>query len=200
MPRPKQPPRPPLRSIEERNALVVANLGLVYFIAKPILRMFRSKTDDIIQAGNVGLIKAGDSWDETRGVAFTTYACVVIRREIQAFTKYDQMLAVKSHMAVDAMPEHPKRVSASVLQEVVGNEDRSAMAMIESECGLRDVLNGAIGKCRKEDREILLRRANGEEFRKIGLAVGMSHQLSMFRMKSVCRQLRRMLPPIDELL
>ena len=65
-----------------RNELVEKNLGLVHSCAK----RFRGRGveyDDLYQAGCVGLIKAADKFDESKGFAFSTYAVPVILGEIK---------------------------------------------------------------------------------------------------------------------
>ncbi len=66
----------------ERDALIENNLGLVHACAK----RFKGKGveyDDLFQAGCVGLVKAADSYDKTRGFAFSTYAVPAILGEIK---------------------------------------------------------------------------------------------------------------------
>ena len=56
-----------------REAFITQNLGLVHACAG----RFRGRGmeyDDLYSAGCVGLIKAYDNFDESRGVCFSTYA------------------------------------------------------------------------------------------------------------------------------
>lgn len=65
-----------------REQKIIDNMGLVHSIA---IR-FRNRGadyDDLFQAGCVGLIKAVDNFDETKGFAFSTYAVPVIMGEIR---------------------------------------------------------------------------------------------------------------------
>ncbi|MDR1464487.1 MAG: sigma-70 family RNA polymerase sigma factor [Oscillospiraceae bacterium] len=65
-----------------RNELVEGNMGLVHSCA----RRFQGRGadyEDLVQAGCVGLIKAVDSFDPSRGFAFSTYAVPVILGEIK---------------------------------------------------------------------------------------------------------------------
>ncbi len=71
-----------MTEIETRNKIVETNLGLVHACAK----RFRGRGveyDDLYQAGCVGLIKAADNFDESRGFSFSTYAVPVILGEIK---------------------------------------------------------------------------------------------------------------------
>ena len=67
---------------EARNELVENNLGLVHSCAN----RFRGRGvdyEDLFQSGCVGLIKAADNFDESRGFSFSTYAVPVILGEIK---------------------------------------------------------------------------------------------------------------------
>ncbi|MFD8268168.1 RNA polymerase sigma factor SigF [Streptomyces althioticus] len=67
-----------------RTTLVELNLALVKFAAS----RFRSRSEpmeDIIQVGTIGLIKAIDRFEHTRGVEFPTFAMPTIIGEIKRF-------------------------------------------------------------------------------------------------------------------
>ncbi|MET9916680.1 RNA polymerase sigma factor SigF [Streptomyces sp. NPDC006435] len=81
-----------LESLEEgtheysyvRNTLVELNLALVKFAAS----RFRSRSEpmeDIVQVGTIGLIKAIDRFELSRGVEFPTFAMPTIIGEIKRF-------------------------------------------------------------------------------------------------------------------
>lgn len=62
------------KSIELRNSFVRANLRLVASIAKGFVGR-GVPFMDLIQEGNLGLIKAVEKFDHTKGFRFSTYAC-----------------------------------------------------------------------------------------------------------------------------
>ena len=67
---------------ECRNRLVTENLGLVHLCAN----RFRNRGieyEELYSSGCVGLVKAANSFDEERGVKFSTYAVPVILGEIK---------------------------------------------------------------------------------------------------------------------
>jgi len=64
-----------------RDHLIKANIRLVVNIAKKYKR-YSSSFLDLIQAGNVGLIRAVDKFDYSKGNRFSTYATWWIRRSV----------------------------------------------------------------------------------------------------------------------
>lgn len=67
-----------------RDRMAVANLKLVYSIAKKYL-FSGQPLDDLLQEGNIGLIKAVDRYDWRRGFKFSTYATWWIRQQVGRF-------------------------------------------------------------------------------------------------------------------
>lgn len=68
--------------VTDRDKMIENNIGLVHSIAN----RFKGRGvdyDDLFQSGCVGLIKAVDNFDESRGFAFSTYAVPVIMGEIK---------------------------------------------------------------------------------------------------------------------
>ena len=67
---------------QNRDDMIVSNIPLVHSIANRF-RGRGAEYDDLYQAGCVGLIKAVDNFDESRGFSFSTYAVPVIMGEIK---------------------------------------------------------------------------------------------------------------------
>ena len=70
-----------LRSSDARQAIIRANLRLVVSVAKRYIGRGSSFLD-LIQEGNIGLLRAVSKFDPTRGYKFSTYATWWIRQSI----------------------------------------------------------------------------------------------------------------------
>ena len=70
--------------IESRAEKIENNIGLVHNVAHKFLGR-GIDYDDLFQIGCLGLIKAVDNYDETRGFAFSTYAVPMIIGEIRQY-------------------------------------------------------------------------------------------------------------------
>ena len=80
-----------------RSAFIEQNLGLVHSCAG----RFRGRGieyDDLYSAGCMGLVKAYDGFDESRGVCFSTYAVPVILGEVRRLFRDGGALRVSRGM------------------------------------------------------------------------------------------------------
>ena len=79
---------------EARRRLIVSNLRLVVSIAKKYL-YYGLPLQDLIEEGNIGLMKAVARYDPTRGCKFSTYATWWIRQAItRALSNYGRTVRI----------------------------------------------------------------------------------------------------------
>jgi RNA polymerase sigma factor FliA len=77
-------PRPPASTPKSRDKMLEEHLGLVHHVARQLARGLAADTDfdELVSAGTMGLINAVDSFDASRGLAFSTFAAPRIRGAI----------------------------------------------------------------------------------------------------------------------
>ena len=81
-----------------RQRLLTANLRLVVSIVKPF-RCDNVQTGDLIQEGNLGLMKALERFDYRRGHKFSTYATWWIRQAVsKAIAAQSRIIRLPAHM------------------------------------------------------------------------------------------------------
>lgn len=76
-----------------KDTIVEQNMGLVYSVVKRFMNRSH-ETEDLIQIGAIGLIKAVKKFDDTFGVQFSTYAVPMIAGEIKRFLRDDGAVKV----------------------------------------------------------------------------------------------------------
>lgn len=111
-------------TLSERNQIVEQNIGLVHACAN----RFRGRGveyDDLFQAGCIGLIKAAQNFDVTRGFLFSTYAVPAILGEIRRIfrdggsVKIGRALKEKSRTAMKVKEEMTRELGqAPTIQEL----------------------------------------------------------------------------------
>lgn len=69
--------------VEAKKIFIESNLRLVISVAKRYASYSKLPLSDLIQEGNIGLLKAVDKFDPTRGYKFSTYAIWWIRQSIR---------------------------------------------------------------------------------------------------------------------
>ena len=85
-----------------REVLIEENIGLIHHVVKRFLGR-GVEAEDLFQIGAVGLVKAGDRFDLSFGVRFSTYAVPMIAGGIKRFLRDDSMIKVSRSLKELAM-------------------------------------------------------------------------------------------------
>lgn len=131
------PPGIRRRGQRARDRFIRSNLRLViHYITNRCHRLAKQHSeDDLIQAGNEGLIKAVEKFDPTRGYRFSTYAYWWIRQSVNSYCEHHgrtvaipashhQHLGRMSRTVRDFMAEHGREPSRSELAETMGLSEK----------------------------------------------------------------------------
>ena len=129
---------------EARELLVRSNLRLVVSIAKKYANRGNMSLGDLIEEGNLGLIRAVDYFDPNRGTRFSTYAAWWIRQ------------GIKSAQLGDVRPVHVPGYMIGLI-----NQWRHTMAEVANKLGrkptveeMADVTGMSVKKARVIDETV----------------------------------------------
>ena len=120
-----------------KDQFVAANLRLaVSYVTKHCGRLVRlGYQDDLVQAANLGVIRAVEKYDPSRGYRFSTYAYWWIRQSVNRWVdQHSRMISIPgSHSQLVAKIESTRRRLGAVLSREPSREELAAEVGIDVE-------------------------------------------------------------------
>lgn len=149
------------QNIEAAQRLICANLRFVVKIAHEY-RGYGLKLLDIIQEGNIGLMKAVKKFDPDRGLRFITYAVWWIRAYIHNFIIRNWSLVKIGTTQAQKKLFFKLNQVRSAIQRITGSEDTKAIAR---ELNVRDdEVQDMARRMAGRDTSLDMRLIEGEDF------------------------------------
>ena len=147
-----------------RDKLIEHNLRFAISVAKQYVYT-NIPIEDLIQYANMGLVKAADLWDPTRGFKFISYAVWWIRQTIMANVKsavvtmpINQWRALNTeHRELEKKSQEDEFLYDSRIPRKVGFEDWMVRP-IEQEDGPMYTFEQLISKLSKREQDIIRKR------------------------------------------
>jgi len=166
----------------ERSAKAEDNIGLVYHIAQKFPNM---DFDEAISAGSLGLVKAANTFDESKGFKFATYAARCIYNEILMELRRNR----KQPQCFSLTQESENgEFDITEVFESLAHHDHYRFEDYEERRDLRD----AVARLGERDRQIIEMRYYQEKTQtEIAAAIGVSQSYICRLERRILKQLRR---------
>ena len=160
----------------DTDKLVTQNMGYVVTLA----RQYKSDiltTDDLVSEGSIGLMKAAEKYDPSRGKPFVTFAAPYIRHSIEtAISRLETDTEVRSTDESLPVGSRNNYTLLNVLEDV--NAEK-ADALVEA-ASLSDDLIRAIGILNEREQAVINRYygigTERQTMAEIGLALGLKRE------------------------
>ncbi|GIM27907.1 RNA polymerase sigma factor [Clostridium polyendosporum] len=138
--------------LNAKNILVERNLRLVAHIVKKYSFQNRD-LDDLISIGTVGLIKAIDSYDTSKGTRLATYAARCIENEILMLFRNNKKskgeVFLQDPIGID------KEGNEICLIDVLSSENDSVLEAVENNLQIKSLYNKMNSILTKREKEII---------------------------------------------
>lgn len=170
--------------LEERNKLVEDNINLVYYIVNRYFNNYGDR-EEFISEGSMGLIRAANTYDKTKKIKFSTYACRCIYNEISKYLNiqnYNCRRANVDALSIDnTIYDNNEKLT---FKELLECEEDYSVANVSYLLDLIDTLNV------KDGKYACVKKAEGYSLREIADVLGVSKEAVR---QKICRVKRKLI-------
>ena len=139
-------------SQEEKNKIVTHNIRLVlYIVTKKFFNVDYDK-EDLVSIGNIGLIKAVNTYDPSKEIKFSVYASRCVENEILMFLRRSNKL--KSEVSIDEPLNQDRDGNELLLSDILGTDEDVIYKNLEDEVDHK-LLKIAISKLSDKEKYIM---------------------------------------------
>lgn len=116
------------KAAEAREKLIVHNLRLVVFVVEKLNYTGLPK-EDLISLGTIGLIKAVNTFNPSKGFKFSTYAPICIKNEVLMFLR--KSIRHKDEISLDELIYSENEDKGMSLLDLLGDVDTRLELVVE---------------------------------------------------------------------
>ena len=141
---------------KNRESLITENLKLVHSLCKRFIGK-GIEYDDLFQSGCIGLIKAADGFDSSRGLMFSTYAVPVILGELKRLFRDGGAIKVSRHLrelnlkigkaSIELENKNGRQPSLFEISEFLGADYNE---VVEAVCACRETVSLTVSNDEEE--------------------------------------------------
>ncbi|MDR0633303.1 MAG: sigma-70 family RNA polymerase sigma factor [Holosporales bacterium] len=99
------------KSSKSRQAIILSHIRLVKKLAQQYYRMYKVDVNELISEGSIGLLKAIEMFDTSRGLRFSSYAIFWIKAYIRQYIFCTRSIVKRSRRRLQAMEQCSKACS-----------------------------------------------------------------------------------------
>ena len=170
-----------------RDELVLNNTKLIYMVLKQ-LGLYNQR-DEYYDVGMIGLMKAANKFDPSKGTKFNTYASHIIRTTILYEIRKENQPKRQSNKNTISLDTVIHRGDTDVrLKDVLPSDFNVENYLIEQE--RMEALNKAISTLNDEERSLLLKKYLGVSQKVIAKDLKITQATVSRRLKRIIKKLR----------
>ncbi|MBQ2916918.1 MAG: sigma-70 family RNA polymerase sigma factor [Clostridia bacterium] len=166
------------------DELVLSNQGLVRHIVTKNLNVRHDDIDDYVSIGNIGLIKAANTFDESKGIKFSTYASRCITNEI-----FMQMRKEKDYIYLDDIISIDIDGNNLRLFDIIPDPNSNLIELFDNYDFFIECFNIILNALNSKERLVLLYSIAGYTQRSIGNLLNISQSYTSRLEKAAIRKL-----------